>query len=125
MNAGETLKGLVRHVITETRRGNLEILRDHPGMAETMPMMRQLSEGFSEATVTFVLQVSEGEWVASRVIERRKHTGTFMDAAPTGKVIETEVLLFHRIVDGKIVQQHSQADVVAAWQQMGILPGAQ
>ena len=122
MSSAETLKSLVRHVIEETTRGNLEILQAHPGLLETIPIMRAMHEAFSERKATFALQFTDGEWVASRIIERRKHTGTFMGIAPTHKYIEIEVLLLHRIVDGKIVQQHSQADVVAHMQQMGVMP---
>jgi len=123
MASAETLKGLVRHVIEEATRGNLDILQAHPGLQETIPMQRALHEGFSEPKVTFALQFTEGEWVASRIIDSRKHTGTFMGNPPTNRQIEIEVLMFHRIVDGKIVQQHAQADVIASMQQMGVMPG--
>lgn len=123
MSSAETNKHLVRHVIEEATRGNLDILQAHPGLHETIPMQRALHEGFSEAKVTFALQFSEGEWVASRIIDRRKHTGTFMGHPPTNRQIEIEVLLFHRVVDGQIVQQHAQADVMASMQQMGGMPG--
>ena len=120
----ETLKSLVRHVIEETIRGNLDILQEHPGLIETIPMQRALQEGYSERKVTFALQFTDGEWVASRIVTNYKHTGTFMGIPPTNKYIEMEVLLFHRIVDGKIVQQHSQADVAAAMEQIGVFPGS-
>jgi hypothetical protein len=34
--------------------------------------------------------------------------------------VEHEVLLLHRIVNGKIVQEYAQADVRAAMQQIGM-----
>jgi predicted ester cyclase len=110
-------------VIEETARGNLDILQEHPGMHETIPMQRAINEGFSERKVTFLLQFTDGEWVASRIMESHKHTGTFMGIPPTHKQIEMEILMFHRIVAGKIVQQHAQADVAAGMEQMGVLPG--
>lgn len=124
MSSTETLKSLVRHVIEEATRGNLDILQEHPGLHEIIPMQRALYEGYSERQVTFALQFTDGEWVASRVITNYKHTGMFMGIPPTHKQIEMEILMFHRIVDGKIVQQHSQADVAAGMEQMGVLPGA-
>lgn len=123
MSSAEALKSLVRHVIEETTRGNLDILQEHPGLHETIPIMRAMHEGFSERKVTFALQFTEGEWVASRLIENRKHTGMFMGIAPTHKQVEIEVLMLHRIVDGKIVQQYAQADVLGHMQQMGVMPG--
>ena len=124
MSSSETLKSLVRHVIEEATRGNLDILQEHPGMHETIPMRRALNEGFSERKISFLLQFTDGEWVASRVMSSGKHTGAFMGVPPTNKYIENEVLMFHRIVDGKIVQQHAQADAPAAMEQMGVLPGS-
>lgn len=124
MSSAETLKSLVRHVIEEAARGNLDILQEHPGLHEIIPMQRAINEGFSERKVTFLLQFTDGEWVASRIMESHKHTGTFMGIPPTHKQIEMEILMFHRIVDGKIVQQHTQADVAAGMEQMGVLPGS-
>lgn len=117
MSSAETLKSLVRHIIEESTRGNLDILQEHPGLQEIIPMQRALSEGFSERKVTFTLQFADGEWVASRILTSGKHTGMFMGNPPTNKRGEYEVLLLHRIVDGKIVQQYSQADVRAAMEQ--------
>lgn len=123
MSSAETLKSLVRHVVEEAARGNLDILQEHPGLHEIIPMQRAINDGFSERKVTFLLQFTDGEWVASRIMESHKHTGPFMGIPPTHKQIEMEILMFHRIVDGKIVQQHTQADVAAGMEQMGVLPG--
>lgn len=120
MSSAETLKSLVRHVIEEATRGNLDILQEHPGMHETIPMRRTLNDGFSERKVTFPLQFTDGEWVASRIISSGVHTGHFMGQAPTHKQMEVEVLMFHQIVDGKIVRQHAVADVLAGMAQLGV-----
>lgn len=121
--SAEQLKSLVREVITEGWCGNLDVLQEHPGLHEIIPMLRATREGFSEIEVTFPLQFSDGEWVASRTILTHVHTGSFMGISPTHKRVEMEILMFHRIVDGKIVQQHSQADVAAGMEQLGISPG--
>lgn len=123
MSSTETLKSLVRHVVEEAVRGNLDILQEHPGMHETISMRRQLNAAFSERTVSFPLQFTGGEWVASRVVSGGVHTGPFMGHAPTGKRMEVEVLMFHRIVDGKIVRQHAVADALAGMEQLGIAGG--
>jgi predicted ester cyclase len=120
MSSAETLKSLVRHVIEEATRGNLDILQEHPGMYETIPMRRRLNAGLSERKVTFPLQFTDGEWVASRIISSGVHTGHFMGHAPTHKRMEVEVLMLHQIVDGKIVRQHAVADVLAGMEQLGV-----
>lgn len=123
MSSAETLKSLVRHVVEEATRGNLDLLQEHPGLQESIPMHRALTTGFSERKVTFGLQFTEGEWVASRIMVSQIHTGMFMGIAPTHKRVEHEVLLMHRIVAGKIVQEHAQADVRAALAQIGLQIG--
>jgi predicted ester cyclase len=120
MSSAETLKSLVRHVVEEATRGNLDILQEHPGMHETIPMRRQLNAGLSERKVTFPLQFTDGEWVATRIISSGVHTGPLMGHAPTHKRMEVEVLMFHRIVDGKIVRQQAVADALAAMDQLGV-----
>jgi predicted ester cyclase len=120
MSSAEALKSLVRHVVEEAACGNLDILQEHPGLRETIPFQRALNEAFSERTVTFALQFTDGEWVASRTIFSQIHTGVFMGIPATHRRVEHEVLLLHRIVDGKIVQQHAQADVRAAMEQIGM-----
>jgi predicted ester cyclase len=120
MPSAETLKSLVRHVVEELFRGNLDILQEHPGLRETIPFHRALNAAFSERKVIFTLQFIEGEWVASRIIASQLHTGMLMGIAPTHKRVEHEVLLLHRVVAGKIVQEHAQADVGAAMAQIGM-----
>lgn len=120
MSSAETLKSLVRHVVEEVTRGNLDILQEHPGLRESIPMHRALNAGFSQRKVIFALQFTEGEWVASRIMASQVHTGMFMDIPPTHKQVEHEVLLMHRVVAGKIVQEHAQADVRAAMEQIGL-----
>ena len=66
------------------------------------------------------LQFTKGEWVASRSIVSQLHTGVFMGIAPTHKRVEHEVLLLHRVVAGKIVQEHAQADAGAVMAQIGM-----
>jgi predicted ester cyclase len=123
MSSAETLKSLVRHVAEEVFRGNLDILQEHPGLRETIPFQRALNEAFSERQVTFALQFTDGEWVASRIIVSQTHTGMFMGIPPTHKRGEHEVLLLHRVVAGKIVQEHAQADVRTAMAQIGMSIG--
>jgi predicted ester cyclase len=120
MSSAETLKSLVRHVAEEAIRGNLDILQEHPGLRESIPFHRALNAGFSERKVTFPLQFTDGEWVASRIIVSQVHTGTFMGIPPTHNRVEHEVLLMHRVVAGKIVQEYAQSDVRAAMQQIGM-----
>jgi len=101
---------------------DLNRAREHPGLIETIPTLQILSAAFSNVQVEFPLQFCEGDWVATRAIFHRTHTGPFMGQPATNKRVTNEVLFFHRIVDGVIVQQHAQADVVGMMRQLGVLP---
>ncbi len=113
-------KALVRKLLTDR---DIEAARQHPGLIETIPMLQALTAAFTEVEVDIPLQFCDGEWVATRALFRQTHTGTFMGNQPTNKRVKHEVLFFHRIVDGKIIQQHSQADVVSMMEQMCIAHG--
>ncbi len=110
---------LVRELLVS---GDIEAARRHPGLIETIPMLQILSAAFSGREVNIPLQFCAGDWVATRAVFQQTHTGAFMGVPATHKRVEHEVLFFHRVVDGRIVQQHSQADVVSMMQQLGALP---
>jgi predicted ester cyclase len=112
-------KALVRELLVS---GDIEALRRHPGLIETIPMLQTLSAAFSEVEADIPLQFCAGDWVATRAVFQQTHSGAFMGVPATHKRIEHEVLFFHRVVDGRIVQQHSQADVVSMMRQIGVLP---
>ncbi|MCA9906611.1 MAG: ester cyclase, partial [Anaerolineae bacterium] len=92
---------------------NLEPLQAHPGLHEIIPTLQRVLPTLSNRAVTFPLQFADGEWVATRAIHSGIHT-------ETGSRIEYEVLMFNRIVDGVIVQQHSVADLMPILQAMGV-----
>ncbi|MCA9946326.1 MAG: ester cyclase [Anaerolineales bacterium] len=100
---------------------DVEEARQHPGLAEVISTLQMLATAFSDVEVEVPLQFCDGDWVATQVIYHQTHTGTFMGIPPTNKRIKTEVLMFHRVVDGKIVQQHSQANSAEMMGELGAL----
>ncbi|MCC6613716.1 MAG: ester cyclase [Anaerolineae bacterium] len=120
MNAEER-KQLVRQLIEEAiTSGHLEPLQAHPGLHEIIPTLQRVLPTLSNRSVSFPLQFTEGEWVATRTIHSGVHT-------ETGARIEYEVLMLNRVVDGVIIQQHSVADLMQILRAMGVqmpdLPG--
>jgi predicted ester cyclase len=116
----EQNKQLVRQLIEKVlTSGNTDSLRQHPGLHETIPTIERVIQNLSERSVSFPLQIAEGEWVAMRAVFRGTHTGNTFGAEATGNQVEYEVLIFNRVVDGVIVQQHSQADVMSIMEQVG------
>jgi predicted ester cyclase len=102
---------------------DVESARQHPGLAEEIPMLQMLATAFSDVEVEIPLQFCDGDWVATQAIYHQTHTGSFMGIPPTNKRIKTEVLMFHRVVNGRIVQQHSQANSAEMMRELGALQG--
>ena len=100
---------------------DVEAARQHPGLAEEIPMLQMLAIAFSDVEVAVPLQFCDGDWVATQAIYHQTHTGSFMGIPATNKRIKTEVLMFHRVVDGRIVQQHSQANSAEMMGELGAL----
>ncbi len=95
----EENKAIVRRLAEELDRGNLAILDQHPGLDEVRPMVMQLLAARQAGQIQERMEemIAEGDWVAVRVVR----TG-----GPFGNGIEEIAML--KIVDGRIVKQHSQ-----------------
>src|SRR6266487_775687 len=69
--------------------------------------------------------IAEGDMVAVYDTFRFKHTGTFQGIPPTGKEATLTSTDIYRIVDGKIVEQWTEGNLLSLMQQLGILPTPQ
>lgn len=68
------------------------------------------------------LLIAEGDFVAHRETVRVKHKGTFQGIPPTGKEATVTSTDIYRIVDGKIVEQWTESDMIGLMQQLGVVP---
>jgi predicted ester cyclase len=66
--------------------------------------------------------VAEGDKVVAYDTFAFKHTGTFQGIPPTGKEATITSIDIYRIVDGKIVEQWVEANLLSLMQQLGIIP---
>jgi predicted ester cyclase len=66
--------------------------------------------------------VSEGEWVAVRLVLHGTHLGEFAGVAPTGKRVTMQEMVFWRVVDGRLHTILSQADALGLRVQLGAIP---
>jgi predicted ester cyclase len=53
-----------------------------------------------------------------------KHTGAFQGIPPTGKEATLTSTDIYRIVDGKIVEQWTEANMLSLMQQLGVIPAS-
>jgi predicted ester cyclase len=66
--------------------------------------------------------IAEGDMVAVYDTFRFKHTGTFQGIPPTGKEAILTSTDIYRIVNGKIVEQWTEGNLLSLMQQLGVLP---
>jgi predicted ester cyclase len=66
--------------------------------------------------------IAEGDMVAVYDTFRFKHTGAFQGIPPTGKEATLTSTDIYRIVNGKIVEQWTEGNLLSLMQQLGVLP---
>ena len=79
-----------------------------------------LLTAFPDLQITVDNIIAEGNKVAIRWIGDATHEGEFMRIVPTGKKIVMTGVSFHDIVDGKILEEWSEMDLLGVMQQLGI-----
>jgi len=71
-------------------------------------------------------QVAEGSRVATRFTGRGTHQGFWLGVPPTGKEVSLSGIAITRVVEGKVVSDWGEFDVMGLLQQLGVIqrPGA-
>ncbi len=124
----EENKALVRRLIKEVEKGNLDVIDevlapdfvDHDLLPDQEPdregYKRGLSEdrtAFSNFDITIEDQIAEGDKVVTRFTWRGTHDqGKVMGMAPTGKKVEVTAIFIHRIAGGKVKEEWSASDTL-------------
>ena len=103
-------------------RKDAAFMDTHPGLTDTTSFYQQLWAAFPDLQGSPQETISEGAWVAQRVLVSGTMQGVFMGMAPSGKQATWEVIQTFRIAEGTIVESHGQADVLGMMQQLGLAP---
>ena len=77
---------------------------------------------FTDVQATVEDLVAEGDKVAVRYTWTGRHTGEFMGAPPTDKLIIFRLITILRIVDGKVVEEWEGSDMLDLERQLGLIP---
>ena len=96
-----------------------------PGVSLDREGVKQAAEIFQNATPgrhEILLQVAEGDLVASLVVGKGLHAGELLGVPASNREVETEGIAIHRVRDGKIIEYWSVTDVARVLQQIGALP---
>src|ERR671913_214901 len=123
----EENKALVRRFLEEQFRGNLDVIDELltpdfvdrgllPGQGPTREdfkrTLAEILDAFSILTFTIEEQVAEGDTVVTKYTERSVIRGEFAGLPPTGTEENFEGIYIHRISDGKIIEEWSQANTL-------------
>ena len=78
---------------------------------------------FPDVHISIDAMIAEGDKVVMRLIVTGTHTGgDYMGIAPTGRQFKMSAIIISRLVNGKIVEQWENADLLGQLQQLGAIP---
>ncbi|MEX3008660.1 ester cyclase [Hoeflea sp. TYP-13] len=93
----------------------------HLGLAGWMTLVAGHHAAFSESRVRIIMQIAEGDLVATRWEFTVKHTGSYIGYQPTGKTAIWTGIEIDRIADGKIVESWVDWDKYRQLEMLGII----
>lgn len=99
--------------------GVLGELRD---LSSYQEYLDSLFAAFPDLRVQIEDVVAEGDRVAVRVVISGTHRGEFHGIAPTGKRVSGTGTSSYRVVDGRIVEEWWQPDLLGMMKQLDVLP---
>jgi predicted ester cyclase len=120
-------KALVRRFLEEQARGNLDVIDELlspdfvdrsllPGQGPTREDFKravtEILDAFSIIDFTIEEQIAEGDTVVTKYTERSVIRGEFGGLPPTGTEENFEGIYIHRISDGTITEEWSQANTL-------------
>src|SRR5215208_4686230 len=123
----EENKALVRRFLEEQVKGNLDVIDELlspdfvdcgllPGQGPTREDFKRsiagILDAFSIVSFTIEDQIAEGDTVVTKYKERSVIRGEFGGLPPTGTEENFEGIYIHRIADGKITEEWSQANTL-------------
>jgi serine phosphatase RsbU (regulator of sigma subunit)/predicted ester cyclase len=120
-------KALVRRFLEEVSKGNLNVIDELlspdfvdrsllPGQGPTREDFKrsvaEILDAFSTISFTIEEQIAEGDTVVTKYTERSVIRGEWAGLPPTGTEEMFEGIYIHRISDGKIIEEWSQANTL-------------
>ncbi len=97
---------------------------DSQGIEAEKQLTRTFVNGFPDLRFTLEYVLADDELVSGIARITGTHRGDLMGVAPTGKQFEASIMAIFRIVDGKIVEHWSHANIMSQLARLGILPQA-
>lgn len=92
-----------------------------PGLEGTHQLFAMLQTAFPDYRVTVGLQVAEGDFLVSRLLERGTQRSTLFGIPATGREITLTSTRIVRERDGKFVEHWGNSDELGLMQQLGAI----
>jgi steroid delta-isomerase-like uncharacterized protein len=91
------------------------------GAAGLKQFIQNLRTGFPDWNCTIEDTMAAGDQVMVRYLCSGTHTGEWNGLPPTGKPIQFQSMIVHRIADGKVAEDWSEYDSLGWMQQLGFV----
>jgi serine phosphatase RsbU (regulator of sigma subunit)/predicted ester cyclase len=123
----EDNKALVRRFLEKQAKGNLDVIDELlspdfvdrslvPGQGPTREDFKrsiaEILDAFSIISFTIEEQIAEGDTVVTKYTERSVIRGEWFGMPPTGTEENFQGIYIHRVSDGKIIEEWSQANTL-------------
>lgn len=91
------------------------------GVAGAQEHIRGVRRTYPDLRLTVEQQISEGEWVVTRLTMRGTHLGEWMGMRPTGRSIAVTAVNIDRVVAGRIVEHGGAANLLGPLLEIGAI----
>ena len=99
---------------------------DAPGYARGPESIRhhigEWIAAFPDVRMTVRQQIADGDRVATHCTMTGTHQGPWMGIAPTARHVHVEMMVIHRVADGKIAEDWVLVEAYGLFHQLGLLP---
>jgi predicted ester cyclase len=75
---------------------------------------------FPDMKISVESQVEEGDMLVTRFVAQGINTGEFQGQPPTGKPVRMQLISMTRIVDGQIIEEWEEGDLLGLLKQLGL-----
>ena len=114
---GDTLAdGYMNHQAPDVNGGTQTI--DEAGCIE---LLTEFHQAFSDTSVEILMQIGEGDTVATRWRFTATQTGTYLGLAPTDRTISWTGMQIDRFEDGLIAETWVNWDMYNMFEQLGLI----
>jgi predicted ester cyclase len=97
----------------------LGTLRGPEGISQLVESFRK---AFPDMQVTIEEEFADGNFVIHRGYTSGTHKGEFRGIPPTGKQVKLKTIDIWRVVNGKMLENWVQMDILGLMQQLGVVP---